>query len=234
MYLIKDMPINERPRERLINYGAKNLSTYELIAIILRVGYGKTSAIDLAKKVVADTNTISELRNKTVNELVEIKGIGKTKAITLLAAIELGERLLRTNQELIQICSPNNVFDYLKYDLRDLKQEVLIVLFLDVKTNLIAKKQVFKGSLNQSLVHPREVFKYAVKYSAHSLILVHNHPSGDTRPSEYDLDVTKRFKEIGSLLQIEVLDHIIIAKNNYLSIKDYVNKKWIIKCNNRY
>jgi len=225
MYLIKDMPINERPRERLINYGAKNLSTYELIAIILRVGYGKTSAIDLAKKVVADTNTISELRNKTVNELVEIKGIGKTKAITLLAAIELGERLLRTNQELIQICSPNNVFDYLKYDLRDLKQEVLIVLFLDVKTNLIAKKQVFKGSLNQSLVHPREVFKYAVKYSAHSLILVHNHPSGDTRPSEYDLDVTKRFKEIGSLLQIEVLDHIIIAKNNYLSIKDYVNKK---------
>lgn len=224
MYLIKDMPTNERPRERLMLYGPKSLSTYELVAIILRVGSGKLSAIDLAKNVINETNEISDLRQKTVKELSKIKGIGTTKAVTLLAAIELGERVLKPSKEKMQICSPNDVFNLLKYDLKDLKQEVLIALFLDVKTNLIAKKQIFKGSLNQSLIHPREVFKYAVKYSAYSIILVHNHPSGDPEPSEYDLLVTKKFTEIGKLLQIDLLDHIIIAGENYLSIKAFTHR----------
>ena len=113
------------------------------------------------------------------------------------------------------------MYELLKYDLKDLKQEVLIVLYLDVKTNLIAKKQIFQGSLNQSLIHPREVFKYAVKYSAYSIILVHNHPSGDPEPSVQDLEVTNRIKKIGNLMQIELLDHVIIANDKYLSIKEY-------------
>lgn len=221
MYLIKDMPLNERPRERLMLYGAKSLSTYELIAIIFRIGYGKLSAIDLAKMIINETEDITELRNKTVNELSEIKGVGKTKAITLLAAFELGERVLKPRTEYKQVSSPHDVYELLKYDLKDLKQEVLIVLYLDVKTNLIAKKQIFQGSLNQSLIHPREVFKYAVKYSAYSILLVHNHPSGDPEPSVQDLEVTNRFKRIGELLQIQLLDHVIIANDKYLSIKEY-------------
>ncbi len=224
MYTIKDMPKNERPRERLLMMGPKSLSTYELIAIIFRFGYQDKSAIDLAKTLVSELNDLSELKTKTVTELAKIKGIGETKAISLLAAIELGERVLKHNNEEKCIASPNEVFELLKYDLMDLRQEVLIALYLDVKTNLIAKKQIFIGSLNQSLIHPREVFKYAVKYSAYSIILVHNHPSGDPEPSNHDLEVTKRFHEIGKLLQIELLDHIIIAKDRYLSIKEY-NKK---------
>ena len=167
-------------------------------------------------------NNISELKNMTIKELTKIRGIGQTKAISLLAAIELGERVLKGHEEKIQIASPNDVFTLLKYDMITLQQEVLIALFLDVKTNLITKKQIYKGGLTQSLIHPREVFKYAVKYSAYSLILVHNHPSGDPTPSKQDIEVTKRFDEIGKLLQIELLDHIIIANNNYLSIKDYM------------
>ncbi|MCK4552250.1 MAG: DNA repair protein RadC [Tenericutes bacterium] len=229
MYLIKDMPSNERPRERLLKFGAKSISTYELIAIILRVGYKDKSAIDLAKIILYQTNSLIELRDKTVMELAKIRGIGLTKAITILAAIELGERVLKPSQEKLQICSPNDVYELLKYDLLNLKQEVLYALFLDVKTNLIAKKQIFIGSLNQSLIHPREVFKYAVKYSAYSIILVHNHPSGDPEPSIQDIEVTERFTEVGELLQIGVLDHVIIADEKYLSIKEYNKKKTRLK-----
>ena len=221
MYMIKDMPSNERPRERLYKYGAKSLSTYELLAIIFRVGYKDQSAIDLAKTLLHQELNLIDLRDKTVRELTSIKGIGFTKAITLLAAIELGERVLRTKEVFVQIGSPKDVYNLLKYDMMDLKQEVLIVLYLDVKTNLIAKKQVFVGSLNQSLIHPREVFKYAVKYSAHSIILVHNHPSGDPEPSNHDYDVTRRFEEAGEMLQLKVLDHVIIAKDKYLSIMEH-------------
>ncbi len=221
MYTIKDMPRNERPRERLMLLGPKSLSTYELIAILLRIGYRNQSAIDLAKTIINETNDLSELRDKTVKELVKIKGIGNTKAITLLAAIELGERVLKPTPEKSQICSPNDVYQLLKYDMMNLQQEVLVALFLDVKSNLIAKKKIFIGSLNQSLIHPREVFKFAVKYSAYSIILVHNHPSGDPEPSIQDIEVTKRFTEAGNMLQISLLDHVIIAGEKYLSIKEY-------------
>lgn len=221
MYLIKDMPTSERPRERLIKLGPKSLSSYELIAIILRTGFGKHSAIDLAKQLLHETDDISDLRSKTVYELSRIKGVGMTKAVMLLAAFELGERVLTSRAEQMMICSPSDVYELLKYDMKDLKQEVLNVLFLDVKTNLIAKKTIFMGSLNQSLVHPREIFKFAVKYSAYAIILVHNHPSGDPEPSRQDLEVTTRFEAVGKLLQIELLDHIIIANDRYLSIKEY-------------
>jgi len=225
MYMIKDMPKLERPRERLLLYGEKSLSTYELIAILLRVGSNGQSVIELAKSLVNNLNDLSDLKHMTVDELKEFKGIGKTKAITILAAIELGQRVLSPSKEKIQIASPENVYDILKYDLKDLKQEVLAVLFLDLKNNLIAKKIIFKGGLNQSLIHPREVFKYAVKFSAYQLILVHNHPSGDVSPSFQDIEITKIFEEAGELLQIKVLDHVIIGGDNYLSIKDYNAKK---------
>jgi len=224
MYKIKDMPLTDRPRERLVILGAKSLSTYELIAILFRFGYQDKSAIDLAKALISKLENLGDLRNKTVNEISKIKGVGETKAISLLAAIELGDRVLNFHKEKLQIASPYDVFEYLKYDMMNLEQEVLVALYLDVKTNLIAKKQIFLGSLNQSLIHPREVFKYAVKYSAYSVILVHNHPSGDPEPSKQDIQVTKTFIEAGKLLQIEILDHVIIAGNQYLTIKEYNEK----------
>lgn len=221
MYKIKDMPIAERPRERLLKLGTKSLSTTELLAILFRFGYLNQSAIDIAKTLLSQLNNVSELREKTVKELMNVRGIGVTKAISILAAIELGERVLSNSEERIQISSPNDVYQYVKYDMLHLEQEVLTAIYLDVKTNVIAKKQIFKGGLNQSLIHPREVFKYAVKYSAYSLILVHNHPSGDPTPSKQDIEVTKRFQQAGKLLQIELLDHVIVTNNNYLSILDY-------------
>ncbi len=225
MYTIKDMPKTERPRERLMKLGAKSLSTYELIAIIFRFGYLDQSAIDLAKSLLSSLRSLSELKDKTILELAKIKGIGETKAISLLAAIELGERVLSEKKDLIPLTSPNDVFQLLRYEMKNLQQEVLIALYLDVKTNLIAKKQIFVGGLNQSMVHPREVFKYAVKYSAYSIILVHNHPSGDPEPSRQDIEVTDRFVEAGRMLQIDLLDHIVIANDTYQSIKEYQRKK---------
>ncbi len=225
MYMIRDMPEKERPRERLLMFGPTSLSSYELIAILLRVGSKNQSVIDLSKNLVNSINDLSEIRSMTVDELSIFPGIGKTKAITLLAAVELGIRVLNAHKDKITIQSPENVFDLVKYEMMDLKQEVLVALFLDLKTNLIAKKQIFKGSLNQSLIHPREIFKYAVKYSAYQIILVHNHPSGDPNPSSQDLEVTRLLEEAGSLMQIKVLDHIIIGDNCYLSIKDYRHRK---------
>jgi DNA repair protein RadC len=221
LYLIKDLPSQERPRERLENFGAKALSTYELLAIILRVGNKGQSVIDLAKRLVQELNQLSDLRTITLDELQSVKGIGKTKAITVLAAIELGERVLKQELDKIPIYSPNDVYELLKYDLQGLKQEVLMALYLDLKSNLITKKVIFKGSLNQSLIHPREIFKYAVKFSAYNLILVHNHPSGDPTPSNQDIEVTEIIKKAGDILQIKVIDHVIIGGNSYTSIINY-------------
>ncbi|MFA7561197.1 MAG: DNA repair protein RadC [Candidatus Izemoplasmatales bacterium] len=221
MYLIKDLPSQERPRERLETFGAKALSTYELLAIILRVGNKGQSVIDLAKRLVQELNQLSDLRTITLDELQSVKGIGKTKAITVLAAIELGERVLKQELDKIPIYSPNDVYELLKYDLQGLKQEVLMALYLDLKSNLITKKVIFKGSLNQSLIHPREIFKYAVKFSAYNLILVHNHPSGDPTPSNQDIEVTEIIKKAGDILQIKVIDHVIIGGNSYTSIINY-------------
>lgn len=221
MYLIKDLPSQERPRERLENFGAKALSTYELLAIILRVGNKGQSVIDLAKRLVQELNQLSDLRTITLDELQTVKGVGKTKAITVLAAIELGERVLKQELDKIPIYSPNDVYELLKYDLQGLKQEVLMALYLDLKSNLITKKVIFKGSLNQSLIHPREIFKFAVKFSAYNLILVHNHPSGDPTPSNQDIEVTEIIKKAGDILQIKVIDHVIIGGNSYTSIINY-------------
>jgi DNA repair protein RadC len=224
MYTIKEMPALERPRERLERVGAHNISTTELIAILLRVGTKNASAIEVAKTIIKETNQITDLQNKTVQELSSISGVGKTKAITILAAIELGKRVLNPESEKTKISSASDVYKLLKDELSGLKQEVLVVLFLDLKTNLIAKKQIFMGSLNQSLIHPREVYKYAVKFSAFQIILVHNHPSGDPEPSIQDIEVTRKFIEAGDMLQIKVADHIVIGSNGYVSVMEYLRK----------
>jgi len=225
MYLIKEMPEAERPRERLEKCGAEALSSHELVAILLRTGTDRISALDIAKNILAEVKDARGLRDKTVEELALFHGVGKAKAVTILAALELGKRALSEEKGLVRIASAADVFHLVKDDLSGWKQEVLVALYLDLKNQLIARKQLFVGGLNQSLVHPREIFKYAVKFSAYSVILVHNHPSGDPEPSRQDLEVTEALERAGELLQIKVTDHVIVAGNRYVSIKDYEKRK---------
>ncbi len=223
MYLIKDLPPAERPRERLVQHGAEHLSLAELIAIIFRTGGKDASAVAIAQEVVAQTPNLWELKDKTVAELARIKGVGAAKAISLLAAVELGRRISDYRGSDLRISSPKDAYRLLHSEVSGLKQEVLYALYLDARTNLIDKRRIFIGSLNQSLIHPREVFKYAVKYSAYQIVLVHNHPSGDPTPSPEDIAVTERFLEIGRLLQITLTDHVIIGTSGYISIVEHLH-----------
>ncbi len=218
MLSMREMPESERPRERLLAFGAENLSTYELLAIIIGSGSHGISAIEVAKALISGTNDLTDLKDKTVHELRQIRGMGEAKAIQVIAALELGKRVLNIHSNGLRIHTAADVFHLMKNDLVDLKQEVLYAIYLDLKTQIIAKRLVFVGGLNQSLIHPREVFKYAVKHSAYQIILVHNHPSGDPTPSEQDISVTKRFIEVGILMQIQVVDHVVIARNGFVSI----------------
>lgn len=220
-YLIKDIPENERPRERLEQKGAKALSNIELLAILLRTGANKKSAINLAEELIKKFPNLYALRNVTLDELMTIKGVGKAKAIQILAAIELGTR---TNQYVLergmQIRSPLDCAEYIAEEVKSLEQEHFIGIYLDTKNRILAKKTLFIGSLNRSLVHPREIFKEALKHGTASIILVHNHPSSDVTPSPQDISITKRLIEIGELIGIEILDHIIVGANNYLSMRE--------------
>lgn len=218
MYLIKEIPLSDRPRERLLEIGAKNLADFELLAIVLRTGYKDVSVIELAKKLQYEYGGIDKLIEMSVDELSSIKGVGKTKAITIQAAIELGKRSLYHVSEAKRISSQQDAFELLRHDIGQRKQEVLVALYLDTKTNLIEKREVFVGGLNQSLVHPREVFKYAVKCSAFQIILAHNHPSGDVEPSQQDYEMTRRMVEAGEMMQIPVIDHLVVTKDKSLSI----------------
>lgn len=218
MYLIKEMPLSDRPRERLIEIGAKNLADFELLAILLRTGYKEVSVIELAKKLQYEYGGINKLIDLSIDELSHIKGIGQAKAIMLQAAVELGKRSLSHVTESKRISSQYDVFELLRHEIGSLKQEVLVAIYLDTKTQIIEKREIFKGGLNQSLVHPREIFKYAVKCSAYQIILAHNHPSGDVEPSMQDIEMTKRMIEAGDMMQIPVADHIIVTKDKSLSI----------------
>lgn len=219
--LIRDVPIQERPRERLIREGAKALSNQEIIAILLRTGTQKESALQIAAKVLATFDGLSMLKDATLEELCQIKGIKEAKAVELLAAIELGRRIHNIQVEnRYVIRSPEDVSNYVMEDMRFLKQEHFKALYLNTKNEVIHRQTLFIGSLNSSIVHPREVFKEALRRSAASFICIHNHPSGNPEPSKEDIDVTKRLKEAGKLLGIELLDHIIIGDRKYVSLKE--------------
>ena len=217
MISIKELDKDSRPRERLIKYGVEALSDIELIAIILRSGSREYNAKELANKILLSVGGINNLYRTTYNELINIKGIKDAKAISLLASIELGKRVLKKNIKDIKINTSEKVYNLLKYDLINCYQEKFIALFLDTKKNLITSKVIFVGTLSISTIHPREIFKEAIINSASSIIVVHNHPSGDSTPSEQDTLLTSSLFEIGKLLKIPVIDHIIIGYNNYYS-----------------
>ena len=213
---IKNIPVSERPRERFKKYGKENIGTSELISIILNTGTKDKSVIELSDNILKSINEIGDLKNITLNKLKTIDGIGEVKAIKLLSAIELGKRVYYDkNLDKIKLNSANKVFDYMKNRFNDNKQEYFYVLYLDTKKYLIDKKLLFIGTINKSVVHPREIFKYAYLLSASSIICVHNHPTGDPTPSKEDILLTKSLIDIGNIQDIKLVDHIIIGKEYY-------------------
>jgi len=219
--MIRDVHLADRPRERLLRQGAKSLSNQELLAILLRTGTKEESVLVLANRVLSTFERLHQLKHATIEEMVAIKGIGEVKAIQILAAIELGRRLSqKQNDDKYTIRSPQDAAAYLMPDMTSLSQEHFVVLFLDVKNQIIHKKTIFIGGLNASIVHPREIFREAVKRSAASIICAHNHPSGVPTPSPEDIEVTKRIQEAGFIIGIELLDHIIIGDHQFTSLKE--------------
>lgn len=220
MYLIKEMPKLERPRERLIKDGVKSLSNVELLAILLRTGSKDKSVIQLAQSVIYHLESIKDLKNISVQELMKIPGIKTAKATTVLAAIELGSRIYQQkHQQNIQIKSSHDVYRLME-DLQFLKQETFYCIYLDTKLQVIAKDKIYQGTIDQIIVHPREVFNKAIKLSSSYIIIVHNHPSGDATPSKADIQTTKNLEKAGNIIDITILDHIIIGKNEFYSYKE--------------
>jgi len=219
--MIRDVHIADRPRERLIRQGAGSLSNQELIAILLRTGTKQESVLVLANRILSSFDKIQDLKDATIEELMLVKGVGKAKAVQILAAAEIGKRMYRKHSEgRYTIRSPEDAAAYLMTDMASLNQEHFVVLFLNVKNEVLHKQTIFIGSLNSSIVHPREIFREAVKRSAASIIVAHNHPSGNPSPSPEDIEVTKRLIEAGSIMGIEVLDHVIIGDHQFLSLKE--------------
>jgi len=214
---IKDLPKVERPREKLIRYGPEKLSNSELLAIILGSGTKEKNVIELANKILKKFSA-DELPNLTFNDLKNYPGLGPAKACEIIACFELGKRLLKGKRTKIYL-TPKDVWEELK-DLHNHKKEHFVIFYLDARNQEIKREIISVGSLNANLVHPREVFEPAVRNLAAQIILAHNHPSGDPEPSEDDLEITKRLVESGKILGIEIIDHIIVAKNGFISFKE--------------
>ena len=223
MRRIKDWPEAERPREKLLNHGAETLSDAELLALVLRTGdaASQTSALDHARLLLARFGSLRALAGATTAELCELRGIGPAKAAEIQAVFQLARRFasepLRPGD---RFTSSAEVFRHFHERLRDRKQEVFLALLLDGKNRILREVQVSSGSLTASIVHPREVFAPVVRESAAAVLFVHNHPSGDPTPSREDLEITARLREVGELMGVRVLDHIIIGSGDYVSLAD--------------
>jgi DNA repair protein RadC len=214
---IKDLPKVERPREKLMQYGPEKLSNSELLAILLRSGKEGENVVELANKILKKFST-NKLPNLTFKDLKDYPGLGPAKACEIVACFELGKRVLKDKKAEIYL-KPRDIWEELK-DLRDYRKEHFVIFYLDSRNQEIKREIISVGSLNANLVHPREVFEPAVRNLAAQIILAHNHPSGDPEPSEDDLEITKRLVESGKVLGIEVMDHIIVTKNGFLSLKE--------------
>ena len=218
---IKDLPQEERPRERMREYGADKLSNSELLAIILRTGFKDETVIHLAERILYQAGGLRFLPEYTLEELQQIKGMGLAKSVQIKAALELGRRIAASLKPANNVfTSPQDVAAFLKEEMRYYKKEYFKIILLNTKNQVISVDDISVGSLNSSIVHPREIFNPSVKKSAATLILVHNHPSGDPSPSREDLEVTKRLVEGGKILGIKILDHIVIGENSYFSFKE--------------
>ncbi len=219
MYItVKELPKNERPRERLLYYGIKNLSNEELLAILLKTGTKDMNSKMLSSYMLKELGGIHAFQNCSYQKLSNIKGIGTAKACTILAAMEFGKRVYQKEQILFQkFEDAYQIASYYQDKMGKLKQENFLCIYLDVTKKLIHEKTLFIGTLNRSLVHPREIFKEAYQVSASSIICIHNHPSGEVLPSKEDILFTSQLVKVGRMLGIDVIDHIIIGDEKYYS-----------------
>ncbi len=217
-YTIKDWPENERPRERLLNYGPEYLSDAELLAILINKGYAGKTSVEIARSLLTQFGTLRNIMSASYTEMKKVKGIGKAKYAQIKAALEMGVRL---SQEKIlpgrKIQKAEDVIDYYSVEMKDKKKELFHMLLLDVRYRIIRDILISMGSLSETTVHPREVIKEVVKESAAAVIFLHNHPSGNPQPSQQDLVLTKRLCESCNMLGVKVLDHIIVGDNCFYS-----------------
>lgn len=220
-FTIHDLPKTERPRERLLKFGSEALSSQELLALIIGRGIPGKSVINIAQQLLSEFRNVKGISQATTEQLYKIKGIGPAKAVQIKACFELGKRE-ELNPEPIDfnIKSPESVVKVIRATIKDKAKEHFKLVLLNTRNKIISITNVSVGTLNANLVHPREVFKDAIIHNAASVVLVHNHPSNDPEPSEDDLEITKRLVEAGKILGIEVIDHIIITQNGFLSFKE--------------
>lgn len=216
---IKEIPLNDRPREKMAANGAAALTDAELIAILLRTGTTEKSAIDIASEMTADGGLYKRLAGITrLNELTNIKGLGQAKAATVLAALEIGRRIASAKPiEKIHLSCPQDVADFLMPRLRYAAREQFVVILLNGKNKVIGTEVVSEGSLSNSIVHPREVYAPALLHHAAAIMVAHNHPSGDPKPSDEDKEITRLLERSGKVLGIPLIDHVIIGDGNYYS-----------------
>lgn len=221
---IKSLPPEQRPYEKCIRFGAQGLTDSELLACIIRTGSASLTSIELAEQVLnhnADCKGILNILHLNTSQLMSIKGIGEVKSIQIQCIGELSKRISRARiYDNLSFTDPRSISDYYMEDLRHLDRENLLILLLNTKNVLIKELIISQGTVNSSLVSPREIFIQAMKYSAVNIILVHNHPSGNSEPSREDLMITQRVKEAGDLIGISLIDHLIIGDNNYVSFKE--------------
>jgi len=219
--MIKDLPLGERPRERLAHAGEGALSTTELLAIILRTGVGGESVLDMARRLISRYDGLAGLARASYAELCAEKGLGKAKTAQLKAALELGRRmLLVAPEDRFAVRSPADVAQLMMAEMSHLVQEHFRVLYLDTRNQLLGSETVYVGSLNASHIRVGEVFRDAIKRNCAAIIVVHNHPSGDPTPSPEDVEVTRQLVAAGNLLDIEVLDHLVIGQQRFVSLRE--------------
>lgn len=216
--MIKTLPLEENPREKALTYGIETLNNVELLALILRTGHKNESVIQLSQRLLTEIGGFANLSTVTYADLIALKGIKQAKAIEILSIIEIAKRLKDVSSIEKPLLNPYDIFGRVYNQLMFLKQEHFLLLCLDNKNKVIKEKTIFIGSLNMSVVTPREVFKEAIAISSAKIVLVHNHPSGDALPSEEDLLMTEQFQKLGQMMSIEVIDHIVVGWNQFYSI----------------
>ncbi len=223
-HTMKDLPMEERPYEKFQAYGVESLSDAELLAVILRTGTKGLTAVSLARNILAERSEeqgILNIEHLSLKELKKIAGIGKVKAIQIKCIAELSKRIAKAEQyQKVSFRQPKSIAEYYMEEFRMKKQEHMLLIMLNTKSRLITDKVIFKGTVNASLVSPREIFMEALEHEAVYIILLHNHPSGDPTPSREDIALTKRIKEAGNLMDIKLLDHIIIGEHKYISFAE--------------
>lgn len=216
--MLKEIPIYERPREKALKYGISTLSNAELLAIILRTGSKENNVISLAHKILNEISCLNDLKEMSIQELLNLPGIGQTKAITILACVELGYRMLVEQKKELSFTSAKEVFNFMKPRFQGLKEETLYVIYLNAKNIVIDIKQLTKGNINSTIIDGKLIFKWAYKLAAVAMILVHNHPSGDSSPSIQDLKYTEMIIKQANIAGFIIVDHIVIG-NDFYSMK---------------